>query len=420
MSTKLKGLKVKKIDFVDQGANQDANIMLFKRKDGVPEVDPKENDGGEKGNVWKRMFTAIAKFAGVKPEEISSAMEEIEKGSSETFAEKIAQRKNQKIADEMWDICFALQSSLCSIMWDDELDTSSASSTMQESLDEFYQMVKDSIDQWANGKAIGISKSNKEISACELNIMKSANERLSEEISKVEKAPEVPVSKSEDEPKGETEMSKIDKSKMTDAERAFFEDIVKRCSTEDGMTEEEKKKDCEKEKGSCKKSDAVTKALEELGIIQPEEKENDIYKGISPELKAEFESLRKFKEDAEEKELRSVAKRYEIIGKKEDELYPVLKSIKAAGTEAYDQLIAALDGAKAAVEKSGAFSEIGKSGHPAGGSYGTNENSAEAKISGIAKSYVEKNPTMSYTDALAKAWEENPELIDAYEEEAGF
>jgi len=83
-------------------------------------------------------------------------------------------------------------------------------------------------------------------------------------------------------------------------------------------------------------------------------------------------------------------------------------------------LIAALDGAKNAVEKSGAFTEIGKSGYRPSATPVVNENYAEAKISGIAKSYVEKDPTMSYTDAVAKAWEDNPELMAAYEEEAGF
>lgn len=34
MAAKLKNLKVTKVDFVDQGANPDAHIKLFKRKDG--------------------------------------------------------------------------------------------------------------------------------------------------------------------------------------------------------------------------------------------------------------------------------------------------------------------------------------------------------------------------------------------------
>ena len=37
----------------------------------------------------------------------------------------------------------------------------------------------------------------------------------------------------------------------------------------------------------------------------------------------------------------------------------------------------------------------------------------------IAKGYMEKDPGMSYTDAVAKAWESNPELLASYDEEAG-
>ena len=37
MATKLKNLNVKKVDFVDEGANQQADIKLFKRRDGEGE-----------------------------------------------------------------------------------------------------------------------------------------------------------------------------------------------------------------------------------------------------------------------------------------------------------------------------------------------------------------------------------------------
>ena len=86
MATKLKNLKVKKVDFVDEGANPDAHIELFKRKDGKPEEDPKkpkeDNEEGEKqneGGVMKRLLSAIAKMVGINPGELNSAIEEIEK-----------------------------------------------------------------------------------------------------------------------------------------------------------------------------------------------------------------------------------------------------------------------------------------------------------------------------------------------------
>ena len=115
-----------------------------------------------------------------------------------------------------------------------------------------------------------------------------------------------------------------------------------------------------------------------------------------------------------------MAKQYAIIGKKEEELFPVLKSLKAAGGTAYNDMVAILDQVKETVEASGVFSEIGKSGHGAHPGSAPDEKSVEGKINGIAKGYMEKNPGMSYTQAVAKAWEENPELMAAYEEEAGF
>ena len=127
-----------------------------------------------------------------------------------------------------------------------------------------------------------------------------------------------------------------------------------------------------------------------------------------------MQALKKFREDAEDRELAEVAKKYEIIGKKEEELVPVLKSLKAAGGTAYNDMIAVLDQTVEMVEKSGAFSEIGKAGH------GSGENSAEAKIGSIAKGIMEKDTSITYEQAVAKAWTDHPELIAEYEEQEGF
>ena len=463
MATKLKNLKVTKVDFVDQGANPDAHIMLFKSrnggsgtKDGDPvskgiesgtkDGDPVSKGGesgtepsgsGDRGNVLKRLFEAIAKAVTMRPEDLDSAVEQIEKGGAETFSETISRRKNQKIADEIWDVCYALQASLCSILWDEELDSAGASAAMGESIDEFHKVVKDSVSQWTAGKAVGITKNAGEVTARELEAMKAVHKRLSETIEKASAIPGAGEPVNKENQKGEVDMGKIDKSRLTGAERAFLEDIEKRCAAEEPGTGEEpgsvEKKtsagDGTKQEGAGKQEeDAVTKALQALGLgtgTQQAEGHEDIYKGLHPALKAEFEALRKFREDTEEKELREVAKSYEIIGKKEEELYPVLKSVKAAGTEAYSQLITVLDGVKAAVEKSGVFSEIGKSGHSAPGmvppvQQAAAATSAETRIEGIAKGYMKKEPAMSYLDAVAKAWEDNPDLLAEYDTEAGF
>ncbi|MBQ6091347.1 MAG: hypothetical protein IJL07_08805 [Lachnospiraceae bacterium] len=404
MATKLKNLKVRKVDFVDEGANPDAHIRLKKNKDGEQSA----GENGEKGTgFFKRLFSFIGKAAGMNQDEIDSAMDEIRKSDSVSFNEKYNEAKNRKIADEIWDICYALQSSLCSILNDEDLDSISASTAMQKSLNEFQTVVTGCISQWSEGKAASIAKKEEEVTEADIELMKSAVARLNEAITKAtEPAAEGPETKNVEEPKGEVTEMKIDKSKLTDAERAFYESIEKKYGVEDEQQEQAQNTPAAPE---------VAKAATPAQAEAPAAPEgDDIYKGIHPAVKAELESLKKFRDEAETKEMMEVAKKYEIIGKKPEELAPVLKSLKAQGGTAYNDMIAVLDQTVETIEKSGAFSEVGKSGHSAA------ENSAEAKIGAIAKGMMEKDATLSYNQAVAKAWEENPELLAEYDEQEGF
>lgn len=412
MATKLKNLKISKVDFVDEGANPDAHIKLFKRNSTEDGANPNEKNSEKGTGVFKKLFSFIGKAAGMNQDEIDGAMEEIQKGDSVSFNEKFNEAKNRKIADEIWDICYALQSSLCSILNDEELDSTSAGNAMQDSLDEFSTVVADCISQWSAGKASSIVRKNEEVSEADLEVMKSAVARLNDSIEKANVPTPGPTII--ENPKGEEEM-KIDKSKLTDAERAFLDSIEKRCGTEEG-TEQPAAPTAAPVAPTTEAP--VTKSLEQPAAPQQtvETPATDgIYKGLNPVVQAEIESLKKFKEAAEERELEQVASKYEIIGKKKDELVPVLKSLKAAGGTAYNDMIAILDQTVETVEKSGVFSEIGKAGHGS-----ASVGATETKIDTIAKSYIEKDPTMDYSAAVAKAWENNPELIDDYEKEAGF
>lgn len=218
-------------------------------------------------------------------------------------------------------------------------------------------------------------------------------------------------------------MLKIDKSKMTAEERAAYDAIIKKYAVEteeepvdkskvkpgeneDEMEEEETEKGCGGGKKPTKKS-----ASSEEG--------EDIYKGLHPLVAAEIQRLRKRADEAEERELMEVAKKYEIIGKKPEDLVPTLKSLKAAGGTAYNDMIGILDSAVSMAEAGGTFEEIGKSGHGRTGTPVAKSNS-EAKIESIAKGYMEKDPNLNLTDAIAKAWENNMDLMAAYEEEAGI
>lgn len=421
MATKLKGLKVKKVDFVDEGANPDAHITLFKIRDGEP---GKTSGSEHKESIWKRLFGPLAKLAEVAPEELDNAVEAIEKSGAMTFSEQMNERKTRKIADEMWDICFALQNSLASIMRDEELDSDEASQAMQESLDDFVTVVEDAISRWSLGKTASIAKKCGKVTKEELDDMKSARDKLDGEIKKasadLEEEEKKPAKKTEN-PKGEEEEMNIDKSRLTPGERAFLEEIEKKYGSQEetkpaaGTKTEEKKREEGKpvEKSVSVPAGTIDSATPASGA------EDDIYKGLNPAVKAEIEALRKFREDAEDRELHQLAKKYTIIGKKEEELVPMLKSLKAAGGTAYADTVSMMDAMVAATENSGMFTEIGKSGGYVNSS-SVAKSASEGRVDVIAKGYMEKDPSMSYADAVAKAWENNPDLLAEYDREAGF
>lgn len=386
MATKLKNLKIKKVDFVDEGANPDAHIKLFKRK----EKEGQLKEEGKGAGVWKRLLTFMGKAAGMDQSEIDSAMEVIQKGESISFNEKINEVNNRKVADEIWDICYALQSSLCSILYDEELDSTKSLTAMQESLNEFCIVVQECMAKWSDGKQSNI-------------------------IRKKEEEPEI-VEKNNKNLRGEEEM-KIDKSKLTDAERAFLESIEKRYGSiqaseaAEGLSVAAQTQQQSTNVGS---TDLLSKALTDLGIADKTteiEQEEDIYKGLNPVVKKELEALKKFREEVEEKELKAVAKKYEIIGKKEEELLPVLKNLRAAGGTAYNDMIAVLDQAVDTVEKSGVFSEIGKAGE------GVLEKGAWTEAETKATELMKSKIGLTKAQAMDEIFQADPELAARCEKE---
>lgn len=380
MPTKLKGLEVTKVDFVDAGDNKRADVVLFKRKDGEAQ-EPTHQE--EPQGVVKRLLTRIAKAVGLTDAEVDEAVTAIQKDAV-TFDEKVAQRQRRKTADEIWDFCWMLQDSLCSIFWDEALTDTEKQSKMNESLTEFTTATQGAIPKWAGGVPSVIAKSAMpELTPERLAFAKQTRDRLNDMIAKAEdpepaNEPEPTNPKSE---KGEPEDMKIDKSKLTAEELAALDAIEKKAGIPD-----------------------------EPPAAEPQEGDEDIYKGLHPAVKAELERLRKAADAAEERELQEVAKKYEIIGKKAEELVPTLKSLKAAGGDAYNQMIAVLDASVAAVEKSGLFSEVGKSGGA-----GTTSGGAWAEIEKHAEAIQKAAPTMTWAQAVDKACEQHPDLVHEYE-----
>lgn len=393
MATKLKGLEVGKVDFVDEGANQRADIKLLKGKNKAEETSDPEI------GLFKRFLNWISG--------------EVQK-SATTFDEQINAVSMDAIRDEIWSVCYALQNSLNSILCDPELDSSGKQSAMDTSIEQFATAMKEYIPGWAGGTSAKIKKNLDAPDETDIPMVMKAHSNLEEIIQKSV------------ETKGELEdMIKIDKSKMSAEERATYDELIKKYAVDtDGDPSIEKKapqKEDPKEDPDVIDDDGAKKKTDTTKSLTPsaENPDDDIYKGLHPLVKAKLEALEKRAEEAEDKELFAVAKKYEVLGEKPEELVKTLKSLKSAGGTAFNDMISILDRNVAMIDNSGVFGEIGKS-FSGGTTASVKKSAAESKIDTIAKGLIEKDPSLPYSMALAKAWEAHPELMAEYEDEAGY
>ena len=404
MATKLKNLKIKKVDFVDNGANPGASIALYKSKPAegkAPAVKPEEGTPPEE-SFLKRIVHAIAKSIGATDAQAAAAVEEVSKNADvPTFCDAMARRRMRQTTEEIWDYCYALNDSLCGIVANAEITAEDKKALMAQSCAEFAAATEAAIPKWSGGIPVKLEKAAPTpLTPDRIENAKAARARLDEMIAKAEPKPATkdtppeppkegadptpPTDPQREEPvqKGAFDME-IDKSKLSAEEVAQLEAIEKKAAP-------------------------ATPADNATGG------EEDIYKGIHPDVAKEIAELRKFRQDAENRELLTVAKKYELLGKKPEELVPVLKSLKAAGGTAYNDMIGVLDANLEAVQKSGAFSELGKRGGTHGevmGGAGDAWSQIEKKAEEIRKSA----PAMSYYEAIDTACQQNPDLVHDYE-----
>ena len=195
-----------------------------------------------------------------------------------------------------------------------------------------------------------------------------------EPLEEEEKQPEEPQNGSEDESEkeGDEEM-KIDKSKFTPAELEQYEALIAK-----GLVAED----------------------------EPEYAEEGVAKALN-DAANEVAELRK---KMEINELEAVAKKYEVLGKKGEDLVDTLYTLKKSSPDAYEKYVALMDEQLEMVEKSGMFGEIGKSRPVVGGA------DAVSKIENIASDIQKADPSMTRLEAINKAWEQHPELVAEYEE----
>ena len=368
--TKLRKMKLNSVDFVRNGANQAADIELYKSADYVPDDDDEERNSFFKSisdgitNVLKKAFGDDSD--GSEPIDVAKAESDLT-----TFTD-------------------ALGESFSSIMKDDTLDDSERVGMIQKSLSEF----NDTLDEYISSFSI-LEKSDSNIQHYD---------------------PQETVNKSNSKGDAEMEitMENVDKSLLTPDEAAQLDALIaKACKTEKacGSGTSETEKACGKQ--SCKKENMPA------GKVNPAANQEEEMENMPPEVKKAFAALQEetanLKKSMEMQELSEVAKKYTSLGKKENELVDTLYTMKSAGESVYKSYVDSLDAQLDIVEKSGMFSEIGKSF--TGGYSSLAKSEPESKIEAIAKGYMDKDPTMDHTSAVAKAWENNPDLMAAYENE---
>ena len=156
---------------------------------------------------------------------------------------------------------------------------------------------------------------------------------------------------------------------------------------------------------------ATYEALIAKASVETDPQETPVDKSASPELTAALEKVATLEKSIAMKDCTDVAKKYaDTIGEKVEDLAKTLYDMKALGEEPYNKYVSALEKSAQLVEKSGVFTEIGKSTSAVGGS-------VIDKIEAAASELQKSDASMSRDVALAKAWQNNPELIAEYDAE---
>ena len=357
--TKLRKMNLNSVDFVRRGANPDAHIMIKKSYDG-------EDDDVEKQPIFKTLVAAIRKaFSGEEPEEPDVDI--------------------QKSADDMQYFTDCLAESYDSIMGDTTLTKSEKLDMIAKSTNEFTDTMEDYL------------------SSVSSHVGKSTHDAI-----------DYPLSKNNSKGGFETmgiNLENVDKSLLTSDEAEQLDVLLaKACKTQkadDDLPGEEDVKASEKKPPFFGKKPTEGE--------KPEEGEGKDDSEVEKALKEELKAVQELRKSMEMKEYMDIAKKYESIGKKPEELAKTLYDMKQAGDDVYKSYVDALDEQASIVEKSGLFIEIGKSGSNGPSYVSVGKSEAEGKIEAIAAEIRKSDANISYHESIAKAWEQNPDLIAAYD-----
>lgn len=204
---------------------------------------------------------------------------------------------------------------------------------------------------------------------------------------------------------------KIDKSVFTPEELSIYKALIAKATVDPEAGEEMMEED-RPDFPPRKKRVVEDEAFSEEKDVDETEKSCRTRKSADPQLVAAMSRLATLEKSIAMKEFTELAKKYAPLGEDEEELAKTLYEMKKSNEANYDAYIGILDKSLGLVEKSGIFAEIGKSA----GAYGTKGGAVE-KVEAIAADIMKSDTSISREAAIAKAWEDHPELVAEYDRE---
>ena len=355
MAQKLKQMEYTSVDVVKRGANPDADIKILKSM----------QEGGDNNLTGlEKIAMMIAKALNIKVDSIQG----------------VEKALDQAVHNEVFFSTYALNESISNVLSDNSLTAVQKMDALKENLEDFNEDIAKSFESWTDGQAIDIAKSL-EMTDIKLEALKKSREKLDEIIKAAEGGEEQKLKEFLDEDddededpeedpeeniklkKGDESMATIDVSKMAPEDVKILEEIQKKYAGTEAEAE-------------------VQNSAE-----------------VHPEVKKALDEVAELKKSMELEKMVMVAKKYEVIGKKADELAPKLYELKKAGEDHYNDFVAILDEMVASSANSEIFKEFGS-----GGKAGATD------LDGVVAELRKSMPNATQAELVIKAYETNPNL----------
>lgn len=460
----LRSLTIDRVDLVDRGGNQRADIRLLKRE--PPAAGPGARDpsteGGEvtqnqqqptQKSFLVNAVRAVLKRLGLGDDQIQKGEDEA-KTFAETLAERQAERRLSEVRSEIWDVVFSLERSIIETLEDPKADKAAI---IRGSLDQFQATVEAAIPKWVAGET-AVMKAGRKIAQDRLDRLVQARDGLDSVIQEAQAAmaaqdggdpnaaggdppaqdptqqppkqagpqqgqkpggdpnqapgaggdPKAPANNEPPEPGPDDNNDPDSKKPKGGQQVAKGVDSMIRPNLTGVPAEVVKYLEAleANQRPAPTVQDEVQKALAELGPDHPITKR---LVALEATAKASEEVAKRLEDQQRTAEYVGLAKSMDalIAGDKADEYGGVLKDIAGAiPADTFGKLKTLLSGADAQIRQGNLFVEKGRGG-------GNNAGSAEAKLNAAATE-IQKAEGGTFAESFTKALDRNPALYEQY------